>query len=366
MDFPDDKALRGFRSKAQSRWAHATDQWWADEYEKHTNYGGIPDRVNEDVNEGIETWGDPINEVHPVVGVFDDATERLNNAQTPEEFVDASKRIFRAAKIWDNDDKLKGEKIVTKFVGQYTTMVDVLEKWRDERFKEIPKKVWRKWEEFIDRHGNPEDDVWGPWKDQMDKEQLDREEVFYNWGNKLGDSIADESVADFINFEVMDNKEMHAPFLKGLFHGVMDRIGSDETAALPVNENALVRKASRTTGFDKELIQEFWEESIKEQKQTHSGNERKGKQFWNAVVEKFKTKIRHLDILEAKRVMTDRKALRKSIDSFIDKMATGEYAEAQGIIPEMVRNQLGTMINRKKEAFLKDMGKQVKERAKEG
>ena len=363
MPFPDDKALRGFRSKAQSRWAHATDQWWADEYAKNTNYDSIPDRVDEDVTEGIDGWADPYHEDHPVVGIFEKAFEALKNAKTVKDFEKASVDIFNVARFWDQDENLQNKKMAELMVGPYTTILSLLEKWKEAANDKIDPDIKERWEEFVERHGDPETDVWEPMAKASQRQTDASNEQAYSMGEKAGAEVSEE-VADWINFELGTNKHIHTAFIKGLVRGSLNNIQSDDTAAIPVNENALIRKAARQTGFDKEVMEKFWEDSVKEET-AHHNEDRKGRVFWSKVVEKFKSKIRHIDVLEAKRIMTDRKELRKSIDKFVNTIAQGDYVSAQSVVPEMIKKQLGTMINRKKEAYLKELGKQVKERAKE-
>lgn len=358
--FPDEKALRGFRSKAQSRWAHATDQWWADEYEKNTDYAGIPDRVTEDEEQGIGEWGMPLTENHPFITLWDRAIEELKAAKTVNDFEKASVDIFNAAKVWNQDDNLKDRKIVKHFVGQYTTMVDVLKKWKEAAGEKIDPDIKELWDIFFEKHGNPKDDVWDPMSQGIEKAKKMRDDAAYEVGQKVAAQI-DDDTADWISFE-LDDKEKKVAFIKGLIQGVNYNTSVDDTAAIA--ENALIRKASRQKGISRELAEDFWDSSVKEET-VNNKNERKGKEFWSKVVERFKSKIRKLDVLEAKGVMDERQKLRQSIDNFINHLATREYDQAQGTVPEMIKNQLATMINRKKEAFLKDMGKQVKERAKE-
>ena len=374
MDFPDKKALKGFRSKAQSRWARANDAWWADEYEKHTNYSSIPDRASK---KKIREEDDDmqLNEAHPVLSVIDDAFQTIMNAETPKEFILGSKKAFRANKIWNSDPKLQDKKMASSIVGPYTVMLAALRKWQTERKSEIPNRVWKKWELFIDRQGDPDKDVWEPSarRRKEDKQKVDQEAM--KWGLKAAQNIISDDVIDYLNSNIKGHDYKHPAFLKGLFKGVSEKgedIEDEKNAAMAnsvtqtIGENALIRKAVRNTGFDREVMEEFWNQSVLEQSKTLKSNNKKDKHYWQSVIEGFKGKIRHLDILEAKRIMSSRKAARESIDKFIDKVATGDFAEAQSVIPEMVKNQLNTIINRKKDAYLKDLAKQVKERAKEG
>lgn len=362
MVFPDKKSQLGFRSKAQSRWAFATDQWWADEYERNTSYAGIPDRVNEDTDEGISDWGMPITENHPVISLWDEAIKELTSAKTLEEFESASHRVFKVGRIWNQDDNLKDKKIVKNFLGQYTLMIQSLEEWNKKAGDKIKPEIKDMWDKFIERHGTPKDDVWDPMTKATNNSKAKIDTEAYNMGYKAGSEVSSE-VADWINFELSSNTGYHYSFLKGIVKGTVNNVESGDTANMVVNENALIRKAVTQTGLDKKTIEKFWEDSVKEEKSIHN-EEVKNKKFWASVVERFKSKIRNTDILEAKRVMDNRKALRTSIDTFVTHLAKGDFDAAQGSVPEMIKNQLGTMINRKKEAYLRSLGDQVKERAK--
>lgn len=364
MDFPDQKSLRGFRSKAQSRWAFATDQWWADEYEKNTNYSVIPDRVNEDIQENIGDWGMTLtDEGHIFLKYWNDAIKRLQDASTIKEFEEASRRIFKSAKIWENDKNLKDKKIVSFLLGQYTELLRILEKWKKEAADKISPKLKDKWEVFLDRHGNPEDDVWEPWNKQIKSNKEMNDPEAYKMGLECSKELSNK-IVDWINFN-LNNKSQYS-FIKGIIKGSKENINitNDDTAALVVNENALVRKASRQIGVDFNILENLWEECVKEQTKINTEGI-KSKQFWGKVVERFKTKIRNIDVMEAKRIMDQRKQLRKSIDEFVTNIARGEYDAAQSSVPKMLSKQLGTMINRKKEDYLKNLGSSIKDRAKE-
>jgi len=296
MPWPDNKALRGFRSIAQSRWAHATNQWWADEYEKHTNYDSIPRRVTEDDDEGIEEYDAFGNKIDEAEGDY------YKDFGNDEDLTDYSHNISDVDV--DDDD------------------VDV----------------------ELDKH----------LKDQR---------TAYRIGERIADSLDSKDFED-----MMDWYEKNAgdqDITKNLIKGMVKKYKSTMSELETLHENALLRKIVRGGSIDMDLAEEFWDKSVKEQEKSHKIEGSRGRTYWNGVIEKFNKKIRNLDVLEAKRIMEKRNDTKASIEVFLDNIAKGEYAEAQGNVPNMVQNQLATMINSKKDAYLKELGKSVKERAKE-
>jgi len=192
-----------------------------------------------------------------------------------------------------------------------------------------------------------------------DKKDKNKTATAYQIGEKIASNMNSDDFYELMDWFDSNKKdpEVTKSLVKGLLYSYKKNLGNTVT----LHENALVRKFVRDGTLDSKLAEEFWEKSVKEQKKEKGSS---SKMNWKGVIEKFKNKVNNLDVLEAKRIMERKNNLKASVEGFLDHLATGAYAEAQNIIPEMVRNQLGTMINSKKEAYLKELGKSVKERAK--
>lgn len=295
MPWPDEKALRGFRSVAQSRWAHATNQWWADEYEKHTNYDGLPKRVTEDDDEGIEEY------------------DLFGNK------VDEAKGDYYKDFGTDDDD-----------LTDYSYNI-----------------------------GDVDDDG----DDAELDNRLKDERTAYRIGERIADSLDSKDFEDMMDW--FEKNADDPDITKNLIKGLVRKYTSTMSELEALHENALLRKVVRDGSIDMDLAKEFWDKSVKEQEKSKKVENTRGRTYWKGVIEKFNNKIKNLDVLEAKRIMEKRRDTKASIEVFLDNIAKGEYAAAQSNIPNMVQNQLATMINSKKDAYLKELGKSVKERAKE-
>lgn len=289
MPWPDEKALRGFRSIAQANWAKGTKQWFYPEYHKNTDYSTIPYRVQEDDDEGIEEYD-----------VMGNKVEVLNDAEGDyyQDFENDPEGADDDFEVPDPDEQLNKNKTVTA----------------------------------------------------------------YEIGEKIANNMESDDFYELMDWfdENKNDPEVTKSLVKGLLYSYKRK--ADQSNTVTLHENALIRKFVRNGTIDSELAEEFWNKSVKEQKRNKGTS---SKEYWKGVVERFKKKVNHLDVLEAKRIMERKNNLKASIEGFLDNIATGSYAEAQQSIPNIVQNQLATMINSKKEAYLKELGKSVKERAKE-
>lgn len=131
-----------------------------------------------------------------------------------------------------------------------------------------------------------------------------------------------------------------------------------------LNEGRYFNRIAEKTGITRDILEDIWNECVSfYERKGQKSKSRKG--FWKDVRNLFETKIKEIDIMEAKRIMKERNGLRKNIEGLLDNLARDDYTTAQKNLRKSVGNCFKTMINSRAEAYLKEKGSEVKERAKE-
>lgn len=424
MTWPDKRALQGFRSLAQAKWAQATDQWWAPEYHKHTNYKKIPRYVKkeeEDLLEWLEKndisldeslfgFGKNKNKKKPELpSDHDDLFQKLNNLSYKFlQSKDIDKVEDLADQIFVLDQKFRqeypGVKLSKKRISDAHAIERRVNKWREEG---MSPDYEQKWDEFFEYHGSVLNDEKTIDDLEMKKEK-EKTRMLKGVGAIIRDLIASKvSSGELprITMEVIDNLssesrsalaskattgdaiDIRDALLAGMV-GEEDKGGLSSQEATQTIHDAgdkltrirkkiqghyggetlqesasLNRRIARKYGLDEELVENIWDDSVAECSATMEES-KSSKLFWKKVVETFKNKINNIDILEAKRVMNAKRLLRMSVENFIDNLASGKYEDAQNEFPRVVREKLNTMINSRKETYMKNVGEDIKEKSK--
>lgn len=131
-----------------------------------------------------------------------------------------------------------------------------------------------------------------------------------------------------------------------------------------VLKESFIQKVEKKTGIPRKTLEHIWNESVKQEKMENK-NPKSSKRFWKGVSTRFHNRLDEIEIQEARTVMSERDNLKRGIEQFMNSIAKEDYVGAKENMPSMVDSAWKSLINSKKDYYLRELAKKTQRKAKE-
>lgn len=185
-------------------------------------------------------------------------------------------------------------------------------------------------------------------------------EIYYKTANKQGRDPETfekkEEGEDLDSSEETISKEGSKPYK---YDGL-----NKEVSDMGIFNESYMRSVENKTGIPKQKLEGIWKECVEEQKKL-SECQPSSKKFWRLVTNKFETRLDEIALQEARIVMSERDKLRYGIEHFLNNMAQEDYVGAKEHMPKMLDSAWQSLINSRKDYYLKELSKKTQKKARE-
>ena len=116
--------------------------------------------------------------------------------------------------------------------------------------------------------------------------------------------------------------------------------------------NDYIRQIAQDTGVSEEYLNSLWNDA---EQRVDGDVEKDNPAYWQKVITEFNKLIDHIDIKEAKFIMSTREDYNRAANDFFNNIIEDDFGVADEMFGKMVDSRLRLMINKERDNYYKNV-----------